>query len=79
MNTNYSPLDQQFTIVLGKSMLLVSGAVECGYPWQFSLITSVVMIIFLWLFAQFYIQAYLSKTKSNGASVTLANGKLKSS
>jgi hypothetical protein len=42
-------------------MIIVFGISECGYPWQFSLITSILMLIFFGLFAQFYIQAYLDK------------------
>ncbi len=60
----------QFTVVFIKSMIIVFGVAECGYPWQFSLITSVLMLIFFGLFAQFYIQAYLDKSSAKAKAKT---------
>jgi hypothetical protein len=41
-------------------MVVILGVSECGYPWQFSLITAVLMLLFFGLFAQFYIQGSIS-------------------
>lgn len=54
----------QFTVVFIKSMVIITGLADCGYPWQFSVITSGLMLVFFCLFAQFYIQAYLNKSKT---------------
>jgi len=50
----------QFLIVITKCNLVLLGITSCGYPWEFSLITLILMIIFLTLFSQFFIQEYLS-------------------
>ena len=48
----------QFCCVFAKSLVVIFGVVDCGYPWQFSLITAVLMIGFFGLFAEFYVQNY---------------------
>ena len=51
----------QFVCVFGKSMILVLGFANCGYPWQFSGLMSLLMVLFFGLFADFYIQNYKIK------------------
>lgn len=51
----------QFVTILTRSLIVVFGIVECDYPWQFSLLSAAIMIVFLVLFANFYIQSYLVK------------------
>ena len=40
------------------SVVVLTGAAECGYPWQFSAISAALMTVFFALFANFYQQAY---------------------
>ena len=47
----------QFTMVFVKSWVVISGYGNCGYPWQFSLITACLMMVFFGLFANFYVQS----------------------
>ena len=54
----------QFVLVMVKSSVLIFGFSECGYPWQFSVITASVMLLFLVLFANFYMQEYLVKKRA---------------
>ena len=49
-------------MVFCKSVVVIFGIAECGYPWQFSVVTASLMLVFFALFAQFYIQAYLDKS-----------------
>ena len=51
----------QFVCIFVKSMVLVLGFADCGYPWQFSMISCGVMIMFFALFAEFYVQEYKRK------------------
>ena len=54
----------QFVSVFLHSAILVFGIVEpCGYPWQFSLISLVMMSLFFVLFAEFYVQSYKKKAQ----------------
>ena len=34
---------------------------SCGFPWQFSGLMSLLMLVFLFLFAEFYVQNYTAK------------------
>lgn len=54
----------QFVIVFMKSLVVILGIVECGYPWQFSLISTTIMTLFFGLFLQFYRKAYTGKGKA---------------
>ena len=56
-----------------KSMVLVLGVSECGYPWQFSGLTALLMILFFFLFAEFYVREYTAKK----AAVKENNNKIK--
>ena len=52
----------QFVCIFAKSSVLIFGYAECGYPWQFSCYMTVNMLLFLFLFAEFYCREYMSKT-----------------
>ncbi|CAB4063092.1 ELOVL7 [Lepeophtheirus salmonis] len=52
----------QFILIGIKSTLVVSGVVSCGYPWQWSLVTLILMVMFYHLFNEFYKSAYFAKT-----------------
>ena len=60
-------------MIFAKSLIVVSGVAECGYPWQFSLITASLVAVFFALFADFYLRAYSKSrvkavgSKTNGA------------
>ena len=51
----------QFVCIFLKSLVLVSGVAECGYPWQFSGLVLLLQIAFLFLFAEFYVREYPKK------------------
>ena len=53
----------QFFCVFLHSCILIFGLSDCGYPWQFSLISLFMMSLFFVLFADFYTQAYKKKEK----------------
>ncbi len=55
-----------------KSSVVTLGVRDCGYPWQFSVITSLLMILFFCLFANYYVQEYRLKRRRKGSS---SNGK----
>ena len=50
----------QFIIVVTRSLMVVLGIVDC-YPWQHSLWSLCVVLGFLVLFSNYYIQEYLKK------------------
>lgn len=56
----------QFIMIGSKSLLVVSGIAHCGFPWQWSLVTLILMIMFYHLFNEFYKTAY--KTKADNKS-----------
>ena len=51
----------QFVCIFVKSLPLVLGLVECGYPWQFSLYVCGLTALMFILFAEFYVNEYKSK------------------
>ena len=51
----------QFVCIFVKSLVLVSGLADCGYPWQFSGLVLLLQIAFLFLFAEFYVREYSKK------------------
>jgi len=57
----------QLSSALIKSLVVILGVNSCGYPWQFSLITAILMVLFLGLFIEFYIQEYKSKAAKEKA------------
>ena len=63
----------QFVCIFIKCMVLVLGVSECGYPWQFSGITALLMILMMVLFGEFYVREYMSKK----ATIKENNNKIK--
>ena len=54
----------QFLVIFTRSNIVIWGLVPgCSYPWQFSLMSAALMVVFFVLFAQFYMQEYNSKKK----------------
>jgi elongation of very long chain fatty acids protein 7 len=51
----------QFVCVFLKSLVVIFGFAECGYPWQFSCVTASIGALFFGLFADFYIKEYNKK------------------
>ena len=51
----------QFVCIFIKSLVLVSGVAECGYPWQFSAMVLSLMVAFFLLFLEFYLREYSKK------------------
>ena len=56
----------QFVCIFVKSMVLVLGFAQCGYPWQFSAIVCGLVTLMFILFAEFYVNEY--KSKKSGRS-----------
>ena len=50
----------QFVVGFFRSLAVVTGVVNCGYPWQVSLLTVGVMALVFVLFAEFYARAYFA-------------------
>ena len=50
----------QFVIVFTRSMIVITGIVECGYPRFFSLISASITALFFAMFMQFYKDTYTS-------------------
>ena len=48
----------QFVCIFVKSLVVVLGIVDCAYPWQFSLISVLLVSMFFGLFAEFYVHEY---------------------
>merc|ERR1712018_513250 len=53
----------QFVIVFSRSLIVVFGVVECGYPRYFSLISASITFLFFLMFMRFYMQSYNKKAK----------------
>jgi len=51
----------QFVAIFIKSLVVVLGFSNCGYPWYFSFTTAALMILMFILFAEFYINEYTRK------------------
>jgi elongation of very long chain fatty acids protein 7 len=60
----------QFVIIFVRSLVLILGIAECGYPWQFSCVSAGLMVVFFGLFAEFYTREYLNKSKSKSKKLT---------
>merc|ERR1719350_1030724 len=54
----------QFVCIIVKSMVLVLGVAECGYPWQFSGMVVLLTTAFFLLFLEFYLREYSKKKVS---------------
>ena len=60
----------QFVCIFVKSLVVVLGIVDCAYPWQFSLISVLLVSMFFFLFAEFYVQEYNAvKAKKKAAAL----------
>ena len=57
----------QFVGISIKSLVVVLGVVDCTYPWQFSLISLLLVVLFFGLFTEFYIQEYRNKAAKKKA------------
>lgn len=53
----------QFVIVFTRSLIVIFGVVECGYPRYFSLISASITFTFFLMFMHFYMQSYHKKAK----------------
>ena len=51
----------QFVIVFVRSLIVIFGIVECGYPRYFSLISASITLLFFAMFMKFYKQSYKPK------------------
>ncbi len=55
----------QFVMILVKSAANATGVTSCGEAWEISVILCFLMVLFLVLFTQFYINEYVSKTRKS--------------
>jgi len=53
----------QFVIVFVRSLLVIFGIVDCGYPRYFSLISASITALFFAMFMKFYSKSYQAKQK----------------
>ena len=72
----------QFFIALARSLILVSGVVECGFPWQVSFWAIILLEVpFIIMFLKFYMATYKKKPKhhENGTNAREngTNGRVK--
>ena len=51
----------QFVIVFTRSLIVITGIVECGFPRFFSLISASITVLFFVMFMQFYRDTYRQK------------------
>jgi len=51
----------QFVIVFTRSLIVITGIVECGFPRFFSLISASITVLFFAMFTQFYRDTYRQK------------------
>ena len=51
----------QFVIVFTRSVIVITGIVECGFPRFFSLISASITVLFFAMFMQFYRDTYRQK------------------
>ena len=51
----------QFVIVFTRSLIVITGIVECGFPRFFSLISASITVLFFAMFMQFYRDTYRQK------------------
>jgi len=53
----------QFVVVFSRSIIVIFGIVDCGYPRYFSLISASITVLFFVMFMQFYMQSYKANNK----------------
>ena len=59
----------QFCIAIVRTLMVATGAVECGYPWQNCLGTFIfIEAPFLILFLDFYLKSYSKPSKAKASS-----------
>ena len=58
----------QFVIVFTRSLIVITGIVECGFPRFFSLISASITVLFFAMFMQFYRDTY--RQKNNVKNIT---------
>jgi hypothetical protein len=51
----------QFLAILSRSIVNYGGYTTCNYPWQVSFLSIMLMLLFLVLFGNFYVQEYINK------------------
>ena len=68
----------QFCIAIVRTLMVATGAVECGYPWQNCLGTFIfIEAPFLILFLDFYLKSYSKPSKAKASSkVEQTNGQI---
>lgn len=66
----------QFVFCFFHSIIVAFGVVECGYPWQVSLISMILLHVpFFYMFAQFYIKSYINRKPATNGAVTNGHSK----
>ena len=58
----------QFVIVFTRSLIVITGIVECGFPRFFSLISASITVLFFAMFVQFYRDTYRQKNNVKNSS-----------
>ena len=58
----------QFVIVFTRSLIVITGIVECGFPRFFSLISASITVLFFVMFMQFYRDTYRQKNYVKNSS-----------
>ena len=58
----------QFVIVFTRSVIVITGIVECGFPRFFSLISASITVLFFVMFMQFYRDTYRQKNYVKNSS-----------
>ena len=58
----------QFVIVFTRSVIVITGIVECGFPRFFSLISASITVLFFAMFMQFYRDTYRQKNYVKNSS-----------
>ena len=53
----------QFIVVFSRSIIVIFGIVDRGYPRYFSLISASITVLFFVMFMQFYMQSYKANKK----------------
>ena len=58
----------QFVSCLLKSVVVIAGISDCGFPWQTSLVSVTLALMLIGLFGHFYVQEYTLKKKGGGSA-----------
>jgi len=70
----------QFVVVFAHNaqLLVTPWGAECDFPKSHAVVTLALMVFFIVMFANFYVQAYIRKEVRNGRGEVSVNGKAKS-